>query len=131
MPGGRVPKYTRNDPGNKPDKGLEGGGQHHIAQPAPTPKPVGPASIAGMEKFEQPVSYAAIRANKAGSSLHSGAPDDGGPPGDFSSVKDSRGIVEQAGMFSAAAGNSPKRSAGKTTPTDMATRRKLSTAEGG
>jgi hypothetical protein len=96
-----------------------------------TPDSLGTLQKDATKKFEQPVSYAAIRANKAGSSLHAGAPDDGGPPGDFSSVKESRGIVEQAGMFSAAAGNSPKRSAGTKTPTDRATREKLATAEGG
>jgi hypothetical protein len=131
MPGGRIPKTTRNDPGNNPDKGLEGRGQHHAPQPSPTPKPVGPASVAGAEKFEE-VSFAAVAANpRSGNSLHAGAPDGGGSGPSFSAQAKSRGIVEQGNLFMSQKGHSPKRSAGTTTPTDRATREKLATAEGG
>jgi hypothetical protein len=46
-------------------------------------------------------------------------------------AKESRGIKDASGLFAAQKGHSPKRGPGTKTPTDMATRRKLSEAEGG
>jgi hypothetical protein len=116
MPGGRVPKSTRNDPGNKPDKGLEGGGQHHIAPPGPKPSKVGPASVMGEEKFEGKP-YDQVVANKReGSSQHSGAPDGSGPGPSFAAQAASRGIIDKGSMFSSVSGHGkPKRSAGRKT----------------
>jgi hypothetical protein len=130
MPGGRVPKNTRNDPGNKPDKGLEGGGQHHIAPPGPTPKPAGPASIAGMEKFE-PVAFDQVAGGPGNAAAGHGGHGKGTGAVDAGFAKESRGIHDASGLFAAQKGHSPKRSAGTKTPTDMETRRKLSVAEGG
>jgi hypothetical protein len=130
MPGGRVPKNTRNDPGNKPDKGLEGRGQHHIVPPAPTPKPVGPASIAGMEKFE-PVAFDQVAGGPGNQNAKHGGHGHNSGTVDAGFAKESRGIKDASGLFAAQKGHSPTRSPGKTTPTDRATREKLATAEGG
>jgi hypothetical protein len=96
----------------------------------PTPKKVGPASVGGAEKFEA-IPFDQVAGGPGNANAGHGG--HGKNTGAISAAaqKESRGIVEQAGMFVAAKGNSPKRSAGTKTPTDRATREKLATAEGG
>jgi hypothetical protein len=122
MPGGRVPKQTRNDPGNKPDKGLEGRGQRHIAPPGPKPTLATDASrtIAGVEKFEA-VDFSAVRggAGQVMNTQHKGHGSGSGGP-QPSAQKESRGIKDASGLFAAQKGHSAKRSSGRSTkPSDI------------
>ena len=128
MPGGRVPKTTRNDPGNAPDKGLAGRGQHHISQPGPTLVKHGPATVAGVEKFEQG-NFAAVRggAGQTQNTKHGGHGKDSGGP-DLAFAKEPRAHNDASALFAAQKGHSPKRSAGQKTGTDIGTARRLSTS---
>jgi hypothetical protein len=96
----------------------------HVPDTSPYPPPAG----SPRSQFEA-VSPVAVRGGKkAGMSAHSGAPDKGsGGPG-LGSVASMRGHRDMAAQFAAASGRSPKRGPGKKTPTDEATKRKLSTA---
>jgi hypothetical protein len=106
-------QYGPGKPDGAADKGLLDANQG--TDVAPTPKPAGQASIAGGEQFEMVDPSSVAGGKKAGMSQHAGAPDGFGPGPSFTAQKESRGIHEMGHAFSAAAGNSPKRSAGRKT----------------
>jgi hypothetical protein len=80
----------------------------------PYPSPAGSPT----SQFE-PANLAAVAGGKKGQSQHAGAPDGSGPGPSFAFAKESRGIHEKSSMFAAQKGNSPTRSAGKSTAKDV------------
>jgi hypothetical protein len=129
MPGGRIPKVTRNDPGDMPDKGLVGRGQHHIAQPGPKPtmsRDTDQPFKAGA-KFE-PVPFDQVAGGPGNAHAGHGGHGKGTGAVSLADKAAARGHNDASSMFAAQKGHSPKRSAGKKTGTDEKTARDLSTA---
>jgi len=112
-------------------KGQQDQGTGSGADIGPKLSKVGPATVAGMEKWE-PVAFDQVRggAGQVENTAHKGHGSGSGGPKP-SAQKEARGHKDASALFTAQSGRSPKRSAGKTTPTDRATREKLATAEGG